>query len=89
MEQEIIRPVSKELLKSELTPDKQLRLTNKSFAGYVDGKFVPFDEVPKSPWVRCVLTETPIRKAGKLHHLRFMAVDNRDNKRIYETDFSY
>lgn len=30
MEQEIIRPVSKELLKSELTPDKQLRLTNKS-----------------------------------------------------------
>lgn len=61
----------------------------KSFAGYVDGKFVPFDEVPKSPWVRCVLTETPIRKTGKLHHLRFMAVDNRDNKRIYETDFSY
>ena len=61
----------------------------KSFAGYVDGKFVPFDEVPKSPWVRGVLTETPIRKTGKLHHLRFMAVDNRDNKRIYETDFSY
>lgn len=30
MEQEIIRPVSKEVLKSELTPDKQLRLTNKS-----------------------------------------------------------
>ncbi|MBQ7471504.1 MAG: GNAT family N-acetyltransferase [Prevotella sp.] len=30
MEQEIIQPVSKELLKSELTPDKQLRMTNKS-----------------------------------------------------------
>ena len=30
MEQEIIQPVDKELLKSELTADKQLRLTNKS-----------------------------------------------------------
>lgn len=30
MEQEIIQPVDKQLLKSELTPDKQLRMTNKS-----------------------------------------------------------
>ena len=30
MEQRIIDPVSKELLKSELTPEKQLRMTNKS-----------------------------------------------------------
>ena len=30
MEQPIISPVSKELLKKELTPDKQLRMTNKS-----------------------------------------------------------
>lgn len=30
MEQEIIKPVEKKLLKSELTPDKQLRMTNKS-----------------------------------------------------------
>ena len=30
MEQPIIQPISKEVLKSELTPDKQLRLTNKS-----------------------------------------------------------
>ena len=30
MEQEIIAPISKEALKSELTPDKQLRMTNKS-----------------------------------------------------------
>ena len=30
MEQPIIQPISKELLKSELTPDKQLRMTNKS-----------------------------------------------------------
>ena len=30
MEQEIIRPIDKQLLKSELTPDRQLRMTNKS-----------------------------------------------------------
>ena len=30
MEQEIIQPIDKDLLVSELTPDKQLRLTNKS-----------------------------------------------------------
>ncbi len=30
MEQPIIQPVAKELLKAELTPDKQLRMTNKS-----------------------------------------------------------
>ena len=30
MEQPIIQPIAKELLKSELTPDKQLRMTNKS-----------------------------------------------------------
>ena len=30
MEQEIIQPINKELLKSELTPEKQLRMTNKS-----------------------------------------------------------
>ena len=30
MEQEIIQPIEKEVLKSELTPDKQLRMTNKS-----------------------------------------------------------
>lgn len=30
MEEEIIQPISKELLKSELTPDRMLRMTNKS-----------------------------------------------------------
>ncbi len=30
MEQEIIRPIDKEVLKSELTPERQLRMTNKS-----------------------------------------------------------
>ena len=31
MEQEIIQPIAKEILKSELTPDRQLRMTNKSY----------------------------------------------------------
>ena len=30
MEEEIIQPIDRELLKSELTPEKQLRMTNKS-----------------------------------------------------------
>ena len=30
MEQEIIRPIDKQVLKSELTPERQLRMTNKS-----------------------------------------------------------
>ena len=30
MEQEIIQPIEKEILKSELTPERQLRMTNKS-----------------------------------------------------------
>ena len=30
MEETIIEPVSKKILKSELTPDRQLRMTNKS-----------------------------------------------------------
>ena len=30
MEEAIIQPISKELIKSELTPEKQLRMTNKS-----------------------------------------------------------
>ena len=30
MEQEIIQPIAKEVLRSELTPDRQLRMTNKS-----------------------------------------------------------
>ena len=30
MEEEIIQPIDKALLKSELTPERQLRMTNKS-----------------------------------------------------------
>ena len=37
MEEEIIQPIDKALLKSELTPDKQLRMTNKSHNEIIGG----------------------------------------------------
>jgi hypothetical protein len=36
----------------------------KGFKAFVDGHYVAFDQVPKSPWVRCDLTETPVRRTG-------------------------
>jgi hypothetical protein len=61
----------------------------KSWQGFVDGKFVAFDVVQKSPWVRCNLEETPVRRTGKIHTLKFVALDGCDNKRVYETQFIY
>ncbi len=59
------------------------------YEAYVDGQFVLFDEVPKSPWVRCRLADTPVRKTGKIHRLVFKAWDNRRNTRTYTTTFKY
>jgi len=61
----------------------------KTWQGYIDGQYVAFDVVPKSPWVRCKLAETPIKRTGKVHELRFVAVDNRDNIREWTTSFVY
>lgn len=61
----------------------------KAYKGYIDGHFIVFDAVEKSPWVMCKLTETTVRKTGGKHRLRLEAVDNRDNKRTFETDFIY
>ena len=60
-----------------------------SYEGYIDGKFVLFEEVPKSPWVCCDLTQTPIRRTGGMHRLTFIATDNRANKRIFMTQVKY
>ncbi len=59
------------------------------YEAYVDGQFVLFEEVPKSPWVRCDLRESPVRKTGKTHQLKFIARDNRENQRVYTTSFVY
>ena len=37
-----------------------------TFKGYVDGQFVLFEEVAKSPWVSCDLTKTPVKRTGKM-----------------------
>jgi hypothetical protein len=61
----------------------------KGFKAFIDGNYVAFDQVPQSPWVRCNLAETPVRKTGKVHQLRFIAWDQRDNQRVYTTQFKY
>lgn len=60
-----------------------------SYKAYVDGQFVLFEEVPKSAWVRCDLRQSPVRKTGQSHELKFVATDNRDNQRVYTTTFVY
>jgi len=60
-----------------------------SYKGYMDGRFILFKEVPKSPWVRCNLQETPIRRTGKLHRFKFILQDNRGNVRIFTSQIKY
>ena len=60
-----------------------------SYRATIDGQFVVFDKVDKKPLVTCDLSETPIRKTSRTHQLRFMAIDNRNNKRVFETNITY
>ena len=61
----------------------------RTYRGYIDGRFVLFEEVAKSSVVRCNLRQTPIRPTGKMHHLKFVAIDNRNNQQTYETQIKY
>ncbi|MBP3756770.1 MAG: M23 family metallopeptidase [Prevotella sp.] len=61
----------------------------RSYKAFIDGVFVLFEEVPKSQWVRCRLSETPIKKCGKMHALKFIAIDQCNNQRIFETFIKY
>lgn len=61
----------------------------KSFQGYVDGQFVLFEHVEKTNMFVCNLKESPIKSNRKSHALELTAVDNRGNKRIFTTDFTY
>lgn len=60
-----------------------------SYKGYVDGRFVLFEEVPKSPWVACNLADTWLKKTGKLRRLKFIVTDNRNNTCTYTTTIKY
>ena len=71
-----------------------LRLTDRksgvaSYKATIDGHFVVFDKVDKKPLVTCDLSETPIQKTSRTHQLRFVATDNRENERVYETNIIY
>ena len=57
--------------------------------GYVDGKFVLFEEVPKSPWMKCDLRSTAIKKSGGIHDFKFVAIDNRGNKKEFVSKIKY
>ena len=61
----------------------------KSYKAYVDGTFVLFKDVPKSPWVRCHLKDTPIRKNGTPHSFKFVLTDERNNIRVYTSTINY
>ena len=60
-----------------------------SYRATIDGQFVVFDKVDKKPLVTCDLSETPIRKTSRTHLLRFTAIDNRNNDRVFETNIIY
>ena len=60
-----------------------------SYTATIDETFVVFDAKEKTSLVVCDLRETPIKKTGKAHKLRFTAVDNRSNVVKYETDIIY
>ena len=60
-----------------------------SYRATIDGKFVVFDKVDKKPLVTCDLSETPIQKTSRTHLLKFTAIDNRKNERVFETNIIY
>ena len=73
MEEEIIQPISKELLKSELTPERMLRSTNKSHNEIyvVTAKTAPnvMKEIGR-------LREIAFRSAGVVRASRWMSMSS-------------
>lgn len=61
----------------------------KTYKGYIDGNFVVFENVEKSPWVICRLDKTPIKRTGAMHKLKFKATDNCNNTRTFEAQVKY
>ena len=61
----------------------------KHYEGYIDNRFILFEQVPKSSWVKCNLSDTPITPTGGLHTLKFIATDNRNNKQTFITKVIY
>lgn len=60
-----------------------------AFAATIDDRFVVFEQLDKSLTVVCDLSETPVRRTGRQHRLRFTATDNRQNSSTFETNINY
>jgi len=56
---------------------------------YIDGRFVPMYDVPKSQWLRCDLRQSPIAKTNGNHEFKVIATDRRNNQRVYTTTIKY
>lgn len=61
----------------------------KIYRGYIDGEFVRFEKMNKSSLVTCKLKNSHVVSTGGKHHLRFEAIDYKDNIDVYETDIVY
>ncbi len=89
-------PVICPLNQQSWTTNSTIRLTLsddksgvKSFRGYIDGRFVLFEQESRSAVVTCRLKNTPIKKEGRTRHLKFTATDNRDNTATLDCDLIY
>ena len=60
-----------------------------SFKAYVDGKFVLFEDVPKSTIRVCHLSQTPLKRKGTTRTLTVYAKDNRNNSIQKNIHFDY
>ncbi len=70
-----------------MTTDKDSGIS--SYYGYVDGAFVLFEQADKSGFLTCDLKYSPIKKSGKTHKFKFVATDNRNNKKEFTSQFTY
>lgn len=62
----------------------------RSVQGYVDGQFVLFEYIEKTCSYVCDIKNSPILlKKGALHDLKFIAIDNRNNKKEFMAKFKY
>ena len=61
----------------------------KSVKGYIDNEFILFEHVDKSSRYVCSLTETPVKKTGRLRTLTFVVTDNRNNKTVVRDALVY
>jgi len=61
----------------------------KSVKGYLDGRFILFEDMERSTTKRCRLEDTPITPTGSMHTLKFVAIDNRNNVKTYTSRVRY